>query len=87
MAAPVPHEAPTSPRFGVVVKEVVGEDGPTFQAMAFVLSHSGVREPIINGDGHPFVAFGASPLKATNYLLSALRRKSLIDRTTGPVLG
>lgn len=66
----------SAPRYGVVVKEVSGADQPTFKATAFLTESGGRREPIVNRNGRPLVAIGATPMKATTYLLAALRRRT-----------
>ena len=63
-------------RYGVVVKEVRGADRPTFQATAYVVDRSGARATVVNEGGRPLVAVGVTPLKATSYLLAALRRRT-----------
>jgi hypothetical protein len=60
----------------VVVKEVTGADLPTFKATAFLTESGGRREPVVNRNGRPLVAVGATPMKATSYLLAALRRRT-----------
>jgi hypothetical protein len=60
----------------VVVKEVSGANLPTFKATAFLTESGGRREPVVNHNGRPLVAIGATPMKATSYLLAALRRRT-----------
>jgi hypothetical protein len=64
-------------RYGVVVREVPGADQPTFKATAYRVDHAGGRAPVVNESGRPLVAVGATPVKATSYLMSALRRRQL----------
>jgi hypothetical protein len=63
-------------RYGVTVKEVRGVDRPTFKATAYVVDHTGTRAVVVNENGRPLVAVGLTPLKATSYLLAALRRRT-----------
>jgi hypothetical protein len=72
---PAPRAA-SAPRYGVVVKEVRGPDGPTYQATAYLAESGGRREPIVNRNGRPLVAVAATPMKAASYLLAALRRRT-----------
>jgi hypothetical protein len=64
-------------RYGVVVRKVAGADCPTFTATAYRVDGSGARTPVVNEDGRPLVAVGSTPVKATSYLMSALRRRNL----------
>lgn len=70
-----PHALAQSLRVGVIVKVIGGVEPPTFTATAYRLDYRGARAPVVNESGHPLVAVGATPVKATSYLLAALRRR------------
>ena len=59
---------------GVIVTQVVLPDRTGYQATAYRVDASGKRHAVVNTTGQPLVAFGSTPLKATAYLLSAVRR-------------
>jgi hypothetical protein len=73
---PLTPRVASAPRYGVVVKEVKGAERPTFKASAYLAESGGRREPVVSRNGRPLVAFGATPMKATIYLLAALRRRT-----------
>jgi hypothetical protein len=65
-----------SVRYGVSVREIAGGDRPTFQATAYLVDRTGHRAAVVNENGRPLVGIGTTAVKATSYLLSALRRRT-----------
>ena len=65
-----------SVRYGVFVREITGGDRPTFQATAYLVDRSGHRSAVVNENGRPLVGIGTTAVKATSYLMSALRRRT-----------
>ena len=72
----ISHGYRAAKRYAVVVKEILGADRPTFKATAYRVGYCGEREAVVNDNGRPLVAVGTSAVKATSYLMAALRRRS-----------
>ena len=66
-----------SPPLAVVVQAIAGAQPPSFSARAYRLDYGGGRVPVVNDLGRPLVAVGATPVKATSFLLAALRRRAV----------